>query len=64
MFLQFSGNTTEGMIRPEVGYDTLQGKRTAPTGYTGILTERSKPFSGLFVYLLKHLNFSECRVPG
>jgi hypothetical protein len=51
------------MICAEVGHDTLKGKRTAPAGYPGTFTERPKPFSGLPVFLLNHVNFTERAVP-
>lgn len=63
MFRQFVRNTTEGVIRTEIGHGSLQRQGTAPAGYSGTPTERSVLFSLLFIYLLEDAYFSECAVP-
>jgi hypothetical protein len=63
MFPQFFRNTTEGMIRAEVGRGPPQRQGTAPAGYSGIPAERAETFSGPPVFLLTNGNYTEYRVP-
>ena len=63
MFLQFSRNMTEGMIRAEIGHGPLQRQGTASAGYSGTPTERSESFSLLSVLLFEYSYYAERTVP-